>query len=219
MKLMLILLLSMVYQGAHCAPHKQLFKLYESHRTTFFCEQPFSPTGEVNTRPTKHHPALVEKIQWMPIVPLKKLSSFYACYQQKCVNKKGKIQKGMRCCQNDAQFNQMQQDLHNWVPETRQLKQQRERYAFAELPSTLPKKLGCHFVIDKKTKQLEPAPSKRGMIARTYLYMKDTYPFRLTDKEMALYLKWHQQYPVTKDERERNERIGELQGRKNHYVN
>lgn len=216
MKLMLILLLSMVYHGAHCAPDKHLSTVYQNHQTTFFCDQPFS-SGEITTPATKHHPAFVEKIQWMPIVPIKKLAPFYACYQQMCVSPKGKLQKGLRCCQRDTQFKQMLHDLHNMVPETRQLKQLRTRYTFAEF-TTLPNKKGCHLVIDQKNKKIEPAPSKRGMIARTYLYMKDTYPFRLTEEEIALYLRWHQQYPVTDFERERNEKIFEIQGRKNHWV-
>lgn len=220
MKLMLILLLSMFYQGAHCAPSQRLLlTLYENQRTTFFCDQPFSNTGEILAVAGKHRPALSENITWMSIVPLKKLAPFYACYQQKCVNQKGKVLQGLRCCQQrDTQFQQMQKDLHNLVPETRLLKQQRERYTFAELSDTQLKKSGCHFVIDKKSKRLEPAPNKRGMIARTYLYMKDTYPFRLTEEEMALYLRWHQQYPVTQAERERNEKIFEMQGKRNHYI-
>jgi len=214
-----MLLLSMVYQGAQCAPAKQLFQLYENQRTTFFCEQPFSITGEITSYSGKHHPTLSDNITWMNIVPLKKLAPFYGCYQQKCVNQKGKILQGLRCCrQRDTQFQKMEKDLHNVVPETHVLKKQRERYAFTEFSPILTKKTGCHFVIDKKNKQLEPAPSKRGMIARTYLYMKDTYPFRLTEEEMVLYLRWHQQYPVTMAERERNEKIIALGGKRNHWV-
>ncbi len=216
MKLMLIMLLSMAYQGAHSAPCYQ--PLLTLHHSTFFCDQPFSNFGEIHEH-SKHQPALNEKITCMYLVPLKKLAPFYACYHQKCVNQKGKVSQGLRCCQRDNQFQEMQKDLHNLVPETRQLKKERERYRFAELSNTPSKKSGCHFVIDKKSKQLEPALSKRGMIARAYLYMKDTYPFRLTDEEMALYLKWHEQYPVTQDERERNEKIFLMQGRRNHWVN
>jgi deoxyribonuclease-1 len=211
---MLILLLGMAYQGAQGAPCYQ--SLLTLDHSTFFCEQPFSNTGELNAY-GKHQPTLSEKITCMYLVPLKNLAPFYGCYHQKCINKKGKVSQGLRCCKQDSQFQQMQKDLHNLVPETKQLKQQRERYTFAELNSAS-KKAGCHFVIDKKTKRLEPASSKRGMIARAYLYMKDTYPFRLNDEEMALYLKWHQQYPVTQEERERNDKIFQMQGKKNHWI-
>lgn len=216
MKWMLLMLGSFAYQGAHSAPcHQQLLKL---DYATFFCEQPFSSTGEIKTK--RHQPALNEKFTCMHLVPLKKLAAFYTCYHQKCVSQNGRVNRGIRCCQHDSQFQQMQQDLHNLVPETKQLKQQRERYTFAEISDSdsTPKKMECHFVINKKTKQLEPAPSKRGIIARAYLYMKDTYPFRLSDEEMALYLKWHQQYPVTTDERKRNQMIFEMQGKRNHWV-
>jgi deoxyribonuclease-1 len=77
----------------------------------------------------------------------------------------------------------------------------------------------CHFYIDKKNKLVEPAPHLRGMIARTYLYMRDTYQLALAGDELRLYQAWHQQYPVTEWERERNNKIKEIQGKKNPYIN
>lgn len=187
--------------------------------TTFFCEQPFSAAGELQPADHKHQPALSEKVQWMHIVPLKQLAHSYACYQQKCLNKKGKVFQGLRCCQQqDTQFQRMARDLHNLVPESRLLKQQRTRYRFAEFSNASTASHGCPLYIDKKHKLLEPPPSKRGMIARTYLYMKDTYPFTLSAEESALYWRWHQQYPVIPAERERNEKIFAIQGTRNHYV-
>ncbi|MCS5710870.1 endonuclease [Candidatus Berkiella aquae] len=213
-----ILLLTYPFSGAHCAPSsKLLLQLYENKHTTFFCDLPFSAQGDIEAIHHKHHIIQSDSIQWMSIVPLKQLAKHYACYQQKCLDKKGKIYQGIRCCQKqDSQFQRMMQDLHNIVPETRELKRLRQRYTFAEFNHEM--KDGCHLYIDKKHKIIEPAPSKRGLIARTYLYMKDTYPFVLTEQEIELYLKWHQQYPVSEAERERNEKIFQLQGMRNHYV-
>lgn len=205
---MVIVLLTILFiQGAFAAPSKQLMQVFAKERTTFFCERPFNANGTLSN---------IDKVQWMRIVPLKQMASSFACYQQKCVNNKGKVKQGIACCQNDPSFQKLQHDLHNWVPETRLLKQQREKYTFAEFPHQ--EAHGCHFFVDKKNKLLEPAPAKRGMIARTYLYMKDKYPIRLSADEMALYVKWHQENPVTDKERERNEKIFELQGKRNHWV-
>lgn len=206
--------------GALAAPAKPiLLQLYQDHPHTFFCEQTFSKSGVLNKHHLKQQAMVDETVAWMHLVPIKQLAPFFACYQQPCLDKHGKRHQGVRCCQKqDKQFQRMLNDLHNVVPETRTLKSLRNRYTFGEFTHEPPKKSSCHFYVDKKIKQLEPAPSKRGMIARTYLYMKDTYPLRLTDEEMALYLKWHQQYPVTAQERERNEKIFTLQGIKNHYV-
>lgn len=213
-------LLILFCQGALAAPAKlTLLQLYQDHPHSFFCEHPFSKTGILSTRHNQQQAVIDENIAWMQIVPIKQLAPFYACYQQPCLDKRGRRLQGVRCCQNrDKQFKAMQNDLHNWVPETRSLKNVRNRYAFAELNHEVPKRGGCHFYVDKKNKQLEPAPNTRGMIARTYLYMKDTYPLRLTDEEMALYMKWHQQYPVTAKERERNEKIFALQGKRNRWI-
>lgn len=215
-----MLLLTLPTSSLFAIPAKQpLQDLYTTSRMTFFCEQPFSETGVLQPIAHQHQAALTEKVQWMPIVPLKQLARDYACYQQKCVNKKGKIFKGLRCCeQHDAQFQRMAKDLHNLVPETKQLKQQRARYRFAEFSHHSSTSHHCQLFIDKKHRRLEPPPSKRGIIARTYLYMKDTYSLTLTAEELALYWRWHQQYPVMPAERERNEKIFALQGRRNHYV-
>lgn len=212
--------LLLICQGALAAPtNKTLLQLYQDHPRTFFCEHTFSKTGVLTSYGSKQQAIIDETITWMQIVPIKQLAPFYACYQQPCLDKHGKRQQGVRCCQkHDQQFQRMQKDLHNFVPETRTLKNLRNRYTFGEFAHASAKSSSCHFFVDKKIKQLEPAPNKRGRIARTYLYMKDHYPLRLSDEEMALYLRWHQEYPVTQEERLRNEKIFGLQGTRNHWV-
>ncbi len=215
-----MLLLTLPTSSLFAISAKQsLQDLYATSRITFFCEQPFSETGILQPIAHPYQAMLPETVHWMHIVPLKQLARDYACYQQKCVNKKGKIFKGLHCCkQHDVLFQRMIKDLHNLVPETKQLKQQRAHSVFAEFSNSSSPSNRCQLFLDKKRRRLEPPPSKRGMIARTYLYMKDTYPFTLSAEETALYWQWHQRYPVTPAERERNEKIFALQGRKNHYV-
>ncbi|MGE3319239.1 MAG: endonuclease [Candidatus Berkiella sp.] len=206
--LVIVLLTILFTQGAFAAPSKsQRSLLYQHQRSTFLCDRPFSLEGQINT---------VDTVQWMPIVPLKRLATHFACYRHKCVNKKGKVQQGLVCCRQDPVFQQLEHDLHNWVPETRLLKKQCERYRFAEFLHE--EKSGCQIFIDKKNKLIDPPPNKRGIIARTYLYMKDAYALRLSDAEVQLYMKWHREYPVSEVERERNERIFQIQGTRNRWV-
>ena len=58
----------------------------------------------------------------------------------------------------------------------------------------------------------------RGDIARTMLYMAQTYGFRLSDQDRKLYEAWNRQDPPDSFERERNRRIRALQGNANPFI-
>ena len=195
-------------------------KIHENHRYTFFCQQPFSPQNEVAVQQCTHCPVTRTAIEWMPLVPHWQLAQHLICYQEKiCINAKGQRFKGLRCCKmRDLQFQNMQNDLHNLVPELRFLKQQRAHYPFGLIDGIANQTSVCHFFINKSLKVIEPSPMVRGMIARTYLYMRDTYHVPLTPDELSLYRSWHRQYPVSSWEKERNDKIKMLQGKNNPYV-
>jgi deoxyribonuclease I len=196
-----------------------LNQIYHNHRFTFFCDDVFSPKGEIDFQPCDNCPLIHKKIQWMPIVPLWELAKQLNCYQEKmCINKKGQAFKGLRCCQQlDRSYQKMSVDLHNFVPEVPLLKQQRRRFAFGFVQHHASSN-ACHLYIDQKQKIVEPSPHLRGMIARIYLYMRDTYHFPLSPAQTNLFLAWHKEYPVSEWERERNEKIRALQGNGNPYI-
>ncbi len=199
------------------APKKQstekaLLQIYNTHRQTFFCEESFSTKGHTHKEQTK--------IKWMSLVSSKEYAKNLLCYQEKiCINKNGETFKGLRCCdQQDPVYQRMKKDLHNLVPELPLLKKQRGNHHFGLCLESGEIIKGCQIKLDKKNKTIEPSEALRGMIARTYLYMAQTYPFTLDEKEKALYLAWHQAYPPTPWERERNRRIKEVQGNGNPYI-
>lgn len=196
-----------------------LSHIYADHRYTFFCHQSFSAQGLVHIKACEQCPTQTTPIQWMALVPTKKMAQHLLCYQEKiCIDNKGQRFKGLRCCQhNNEIYQQMQKDLHNFVPELPFLKQQRQRLVFGNISVETDAYPEC-FVIDKKRKILIPSREVRGMIARTYLYMRDKYHITLTPEETRLYLDWHQEYPVSVWERKRNQRIQDIQGNSNHYV-
>jgi len=189
-----------------------LYQIYQPHRLTFFCEQPFSSKGEVLIRSCDTCSPTRATIQWIPIVPFPVLAQHLPCYREKiCVNRQGQRFKGLRCCETHPIYQKMRADLYNFVPEITALKQQRKHYTFGEIttkPFASPK--ACHFYVDKKMKMVEPAPYLRGMIARTYLHMQETYHFPLDPKERNRFLTWAQQYPPTAWEEERKRRIQAL---------
>lgn len=197
-----------------------LFEVYQNHRLTFFCEQPFSEFGLVPIQHCTHCPTTPVRIQWMPIVPLEKQSSHLLCYKEKlCINGQGRAYKGLRCCkEQDRFFSKMTVDLHNLVPELPFLKKQRRQYSFGLAVKPPSKNWLCQVFIDQKHKIIEPKAEIRGMIARSYLYMRDTYQLPLSSDELALFQEWHQEFPPSQWERERNVRIAKIQGNLNPYI-
>jgi len=70
-----------------------------------------------------------------------------------------------------------------------------------------------------KNRKAEPPASARGRVARTYLYMQDTYSrYKMSRQQLQLMTAWDIMYPVDKWECERASRIAKLQGNKNKIV-
>ncbi len=199
---------------------QDLALLYQDHRSTFFCEQPFTAKNNIIFQSCKECPLINTQVDWMPLVPYSALAGHLLCYREKlCVNQQGQRFKGLRCCQKiNETYRLMSRDLHNFVPELKILKQYRRQYSFGLIADHPSSQQGCHFYIDKKSKIIEIAPHLRGKVARTYLYMKDTYHMPLNQEQFALYYDWHQQYPADAWEKERNEKIKAIQGNGNPYI-
>lgn len=184
--------------------HHALTLVYQTHRYTFLEQRSFPPSFP---------------IQWMPIVPMQTLFGDLPCYQEKmCLNKRGVPFKGLRCCRQKYPWHYRAYfDLHNWVPEADELKRQRKQYSFGLITSS-PATTGHPFSVHSLEQIIEPPPSQRGEIARIYLYMHDRYHFSLSPQMHHCYLTWHQQYPPTRWEQLRNQKIIALQGNGNPYV-
>lgn len=199
---------------------KQLLDIYQTHRKTFFCDEAFSEKGEVLYYGCPRCPPIKMNIQWMAIVPIEQLAKNLNCYHQKiCLDKTGQPFKGLRCCEiSNDYFKRMKGDLHNLVPELPNISRQRLHKRFGAIAVNEIHDKGCHYYIDHKNKLIDPSPQVRGMIARTYLYMRTRYPLLLSPDEFSLYLQWHQKYPVTQWERERNHKIQQYQGNSNPYI-
>ena len=66
---------------------------------------------------------------------------------------------------------------------------------------------------------VEPPEYTRGAIARTMLYMQDSYPkYRMSSAQQKLMQVWNAQYPVDQWECLRAERIERIQGNENLFV-
>lgn len=191
---------------------KQLLQIYQQQRQTFLCATPFSTNGLTRDEGAQ--------IKAMPVVLPKEYAKDLLCYREKiCIDKNGKAYKGLKCCETtDTLYQTMKKDLHNLVPEIASMIKKRGNKHFGQCEVQSDEIKECHLKLDKKHKIIEPPEALRGMIARSYLYMAQTYPITLSTQDKALYLAWHQAFPPSAFEKERNERIKALQGNSNPYI-
>jgi deoxyribonuclease-1 len=65
---------------------------------------------------------------------------------------------------------------------------------------------------------VEPRDVARGNIARSIFYMKTQYGVTIPADLTALLKKWNRQDPPSEQENARNDKIEEIQGRRNPYI-
>lgn len=200
-------------------------QIYAEHRATFYCGCQYDKHGKVNLESCgyQHRENLrrAKRLEWEHIMPAHHFGQHRLCWREPiCRKQNGKTYKGRNCCRKvDPTFVKMEADLHNLVPEIGELNGLRSNYRFGVLPYVKPGQFGmCEFKIDEKSRRVEPKADTRGMIARIYLYMANTYQIPLSDSQKKLFEAWNNQYPASSWEKERNEKIYQLQGNRNTFV-
>ena len=108
----------------------------------------------------------------------------------------------------------MQSDLYNLFPAIVAVIAMLSNYNFTMLPGETSDFGTCSMVIDSK--KAEPPIRARGRIARTYMYMDQTYSrYSMSKAQRKLMTAWDKQFPVSNWECKRGERIEKLQGNSN----
>lgn len=119
-------------------------------------------------------------------------------------------------------FNRIEADLHNLYPARADVNYQRSAYSFSEISGEL-RRFGadCDFEVDQRARRAEPSPAVRGEVARAMFYMADRYKsqgLKLFKKQAKLLQRWHQADPPSQHEVYRNDRIEQLQGNRNLFI-
>jgi deoxyribonuclease-1 len=199
-------------------------KIYADHRTTFYCGCHYDKHGKIDLRSCgyriQHNKRRAHRLEWEHIVPVSLWGNHLPCWKETLCCKKHYCYKGRPCCRKlDPSFAKMEADLHNIVPEIGELNALRSHYRFGVLPHIESAQFGpCEIKIDTQTRRVEPPPRARGMIARAYLYMAETYAISLSKSQIQLFMHWNRQYPPESWEIERNKRIQNIQGNDNSYI-
>jgi deoxyribonuclease-1 len=146
-------------------------------------------------------------------------ASLMPARQFACWNGDGlpKCSKGSRsCCERyDLNARAMIFDLHNIVPSVGQVNALRSNKRYGEIAGE-DLKLACDFEWTKAV--AEPPLSKRGEVARIWLYMHSQHGLVLQDDELEMYMQWSLQDKPDAWEIERDKRIAAKQGNNNPYV-
>jgi deoxyribonuclease-1 len=193
----------------------------QDERTTLYCEASFDINKQV-TFPagfaTTKHVKRAKKVEWEHVVPAENFGRNFSEWRQgdeRCINSKGKSFKGRRCAEKiNHEYRLMQSDMYNLYPAIGAVNAMRSNYNFVMLNNEQNSFGSCAMKIAGR--KVEPPSNARGIIARSYLYMDQTYPkYSMSKQQRQLMNAWHKQFPVTPWECLRAERIALLQGNLN----
>lgn len=121
-------------------------------------------------------------------------------------------------CQSNSRYQRISQDLHNIYPmQNRVALKLRNNYydTLSKNDFREPVKKGCALNISFQI--LEPAEHLRGDLARVLLYVEEAYQMPLQSNRQTL-LDWHRADPPDEQERQRNDRVEQLQGTRNPFI-
>jgi len=126
--------------------------------------------------------------------------------------------KRKQCRVKSAEFNFIEADLHNLYPSRSDVNKARSNYRFAMIRGEQRFFGQCDFEFDERQRIAEPSPAARGRIARAMLYMSDQHDFYLKKKLKSLLIDWDRSYPPEQAEYLRNDRIEQIQGNRNLFI-
>lgn len=135
---------------------------------------------------------------------------------------------GLNCgkrkqCRNTSKvFNLIEADLHNLFPSRSDVNHDRSSARFGEVKGE-ERRYGkrCDFEVNSRARVAEPAPDKRGEVARAMFYMAYTYKDQglvLFKRQAKLLEQWHRSDPPSKEEKRRNNVIEKIQGNRNVFI-
>ncbi len=198
-----------------------LSKVYPNHRLTLYCGATFDskknitpPDGFASVKHVKRS----KRVEWEHVVPAENFGHTFTEWREghkQCVTSKGKSYKGRKCA-NKA--NKEYRYMHNLFPAIGSVNAMRSNYNFQMLPDQLSMFGSCPMKINDR--KAEPPVGARGRIARTYLYMDQTYSrYRMSKSQKQLMNAWDRMYPVDEWECKRSKKIETIQGNPNEIVN
>jgi deoxyribonuclease-1 len=196
-----------------------LHKIQAPHQLTFYCGCKYYGKDVNMNSCQSYSPGQSKrftKLEWEHVVPAERFGHAIDAWRSgstACKNKKGR-----KCAEKTSPlFRQMEADMYNLWPESGGINQARSnKPPLEEVSGKLTTFGQCQTVVGKKG--FVPRQEIRGEIARSYMYMSDTYGIPLSDEERKMFQEWNETHPVDAWECERTRKIESLQGNVNHFV-
>lgn len=206
------------------AKKKLHHEIYFDHRETIYCGAAYEMDKSV-THPegfnTTAHVKRSKRIEWEHIVPAENFGRTFVEWREghaECVDSKGKSFKGRKCASKmNMEYRLMQADMYNLYPAIGAVNALRSNYNFTMMTNKASDFGSCRMKIEGRKAQ--PPERARGRIARTYMYMEQTYPrYKMSKQTKRLMEIWNELYPVSVWECQRARRIEQVQGNRNEVL-
>jgi deoxyribonuclease I len=216
--------------GSFSTARKWLYeRVYHDRQETFYCGCDYDSNNRIDLSSCGLESLAgnnrAERVEAEHVFPASQFGNFRQCWREpssftECQSSSGRMLSGRNCCERvDPIFKAAHNDLHNLYPSVGQVNGQRSNYNWGMVSSRDAETFGtCGIRIDASIRRVQPPDAVRGDIARTMLYMRDTYGFRLSSQDTQLFGAWNNQDPPDAWEIERNRRIKAIQGIGNRYV-
>ena len=188
-------------------------EVYYDQSETFYCGCAFDfesgPDLDSCGYEVRKQPERANRIEWEHVMPAYDFGRQLQCWQD-----------GGRdnCRRTDPVFRLAEADLHNLVPAIGEVNGDRSNMRFGMVNTPVHEYGACQVAVSFQERTFQPPPHRRGDIARTYWYMRDTYGIQISRQQQQLFEAWNRMDPVDEWELERNRRITAIQGNGNPYV-
>ncbi|MET0105704.1 MAG: endonuclease [Sedimenticola sp.] len=179
--------------------HKFWTKIYSDGGNTLYCKSVF--TDKDRDKPGNAIP----KLSLEHVYTAKQMMDFIGCSPR------------IECRRTSELFNKLETDPYNLWPATDHANKVRGDHPFGEYPDDHPEVANCANY-DKEMRKFIPVEHSRGEIARSILHIYEKWHAPLDNDQVNLMLKWNDEYPVTEEERRRNEVIYKVFGTRNEWI-
>lgn len=197
-------------------------KLFSAKRETIYCGCPFNSNNKIDLDSCHMQAAKrfkrANRMEWEHIMAASFFGRHFRCWTERLCEHRGKRYRGRKCCEKiDSQYNHLAGELFNLWPSVGLINQLRSDYNQTELVRKKDS-YGCEFAVDRVKRQVEPADSAKGIVARANLFMAQHYNIPLTAAQAKQFQQWHKQYPVSDWEKEWAAKVAQIEGYQNPFI-
>lgn len=188
----------------------KLRKIYGHKNNTFYCHCPYQKKSiklKNCSYSLKKYRKRSKRLEWEHIVPAHAFGQSFKEWRNAetiCgfkITKKGRKKKisARKCAKKNKLFSAMEADIYNLVPAIGAVNALRSNFSMAKLLSS--DTAICPGTL-KRGRKFMPDDTRKGDVARIYMYMHETYPGRgiISNKNEKMFKTWDQLDPVDAQE-------------------